>query len=492
MTSATIQNPECCTEQRISSGVTGLDEVLEGGFLPGRAYLVRGGPGTGKTLVGLHFLAEGAARGERTLFITLEEPENQLRRDARAMNFDLTGVTFLDLSPTSDFFTKAQVYDIFTPAEVEQEPTTQKIVEQVETLRPQRVFLEAMTQFRYLSPDAFQFHKQVLSFLRFLMDKGATVLFSSEGSEAAPDEELQFVSDGVIHLDARSPGRGITVMKFRGSDYRSGRHSMRLTDHGIEVYPRLLPERHGREYVTEPISAGIPGLDELLHGGIERGTVTLITGPSGVGKTTLGMCFMKEAASRGERSIIYSFEEAIETLVRRSEAIQIPVREMINRGTLAATHVEPLRYSPDELARMVRQEVEQKRARIVMLDSVAGYRMSLQGEGLADHLHALCSYLRNMGVTVLLINELEMIVGPFRATERGISYLSDNILFLRYVELQSQLCRTVGVLKKRVSGYEQSLRSLEITEQGVKVGPPMRSVRGILSGVPEVRGNGDH
>lgn len=473
-------------QDRLSTGIQGLDEVLHGGFVSRRAYLVRGGPGTGKTTLGLHFLAVGVEEGEQVLYITLGEPAEQIRTNAEILGFDPNGMTFLDLSPTSEFFTEVQTYDIFSPAEVEREPTTQKIIDQVETLKPQRVFLDAMTQFRYLSADAFQFRKQVLSFVRFLLGQGATIVFTSEGSDTAPDDDLQFMSDGVIHLDNDSAdGRTLSVTKFRGSDFRRGFHSMRLTNKGMEVYPRLQPEVYKREFVAKAIPSGVPELDELLHGGLERGTVTIITGPTGVGKTTLGLQFMKEAAGRGERSVVYTFEEAEETLLHRCEAINIPVRAMVERDTLSVVQVEALHFSPDEFANLVRQEVEKKKARIVMIDSVSGYRLSVRGQDLVSHLHALCKYLQNMGVTVVLINEVEHITGDFRATDVGISYVADNIVFLRYLELQGQMRKAIGVLKKRVSDFERTLREIEITRYGIKVGRPLTGLRGILSGTPE-------
>ena len=330
-------------EVRVSTGVSGLDEVLHGGLMPGRTYLVRGGPGTGKTMLGLHFLTAGARLGERALFITVEESTAQVRKDASVLGFDLTGVRFVDLTPGSEFFTKAQSYDIFTPAEVEREPTTRMIVKEIETVRPDRVFLEAMTQFRYLSPDAFQYHKQVLSLLRYLEERGATVLFTSEGSEVTTDEHLQFLSDGVLNLESTTTSRSVSVIKFRGSDFEAGTHSLRLTAHGMEVYPRLVPDQHARPFVSDVVPSGIRGIDEQLHGGLERGTVTVITGPTGVGKTTVGLAFAKEAAARGERSCIYLIEESVETMLRRSEALGIPARSMIEKGRLSAVHVERLR-----------------------------------------------------------------------------------------------------------------------------------------------------
>jgi circadian clock protein KaiC len=208
---------------RCRMGIAGLDEVLHGGLVPQRAYLVRGGPGTGKTTLGLHFLLTGAAAGESTLLITLESNEAQLREDAAAQGLDLAGVTVLDLSPTREFFAENQSYDIFSPADVERDPTTQLIVQTVQECRPTRVFVDAITTLRYLSPDAFQFRKQALSFVRFLVEHGATVLMSSEPTATVPDDDLRFMSDGILDLDL-SPDHGtmrrtLSVAKLRGSDF---------------------------------------------------------------------------------------------------------------------------------------------------------------------------------------------------------------------------------------------------------------------------------
>lgn len=470
------------TVERISTGVSGLDEILYGGLVPRRSYLIRGGPGCGKTTLGLHFLAEGAARGERCLCITLGESAEEIRQNAEAVHFELSAIAMLDLSPTADVLAQMQTYDIFPSAEVEREPLTQQMIDQIKELKPQRVFLDAITQFRLLATDAFQFRKQVISLLRFLSEQGATVLLTSEGSEAHPDDDVQFMTDGVISLRVQGNRRILCVEKFRGSNFRQGFHEMRLTAYGMRVFPRLLPERYQQEFVQETISSGVPAIDELLHGGLERGTISIVTGPSGVGKTTLGLQFMKEAAGRGERSVVYIFEEWKETLLHRCESINIPVHAMIERGTLDVVQVEPLHFTPDEFARLVRQEVEEKQTRIVMIDSISGYRLSLQGDDLVSHLHALCKYLQNMGVAVLLINEVEAVTGDFKVTEIGISYLADNIVFLRYLELDGEIRRAIGVLKKRLTSFERMLRELEIGPYGIKVGNPLRGLRGMLTG----------
>ncbi len=470
---------------RLSTGVQGLDEILYGGCLPGRAYLLRGGPGSGKTTLGLHILAQGATQGESTLFITLGEAVEQIRSNAAQIGIDITNVHFLDLSPNASTFTHMESYDIFSPAEVEREPITQKIIEEIQRLQPQRVFLDSITQFRYLSNDAFQFHKQVLSFLRFLNEQHATVFLTSEGSNDSPDDDLQFMSDGVFTLASSGEGRSVSISKFRGSSFRSGYHTMRLTDKGMQVFPHLLLNQQKRSQNIESISFGVPALDELSHGGLERGTVSVITGPSGVGKTTLGLQLMKEAAGRGEHSLVYLFDEREETLLQRCEAVNIPVRAMVERGTLFIKQVEPLEFSPDEFAYMVRQDIATQNARIVMIDSIAGYRLSLQGNDLVPHLHALSKFLQTQGITVLLINEIESVTGNFRVTESGISYMADNIIFLRYLEIRGEMHKAIGVLKKRLTDFEKTLREIEITRYGIKVGRPLSDLRNILSGVPE-------
>lgn len=476
---------------RLSTGVPGLDEVLEGGLISQRTYLIRGGPGAGKTTLGLEFLTAGAAQGESTLFITLGETEVQLRSNAAHLGFNTQAITFLDLSPSSSFFSEVETYDIFSPAEVEREPTTQRIVEQVRRVQPQRVFIDAMTQFRYLASDVFQFRKQVLSFLRFLLEQGATVLFASESSEMNPDDDLQFMSDGVINLHHQEGDRSLSVTKFRGSDFRSGLHTLRLLNTGMEVFPRLQPEAYEQEFVLETLSSGVTELDNLLHGGIERGTVTVLTGPTGVGKTSLGVQFIKAAAERGNRSVLYTFEEPLSTLLKRAESINTPLRQMIQRGALSVVSIEPLHLSPDEFANLVRREVEHHQVQMVMIDSVAGYQLSVRGRDLISHLHALCKYLQNVGVTVILVNETGNITGDFRATEIGISYLADNIVFLRYLEIDGELRKAIGVLKKRLSDFERMLRELNITSEGIQVGQPLTQLRSVLSGAPEWVRSGD-
>jgi circadian clock protein KaiC len=487
MTNDSTTTSDATAPARVSTGVPGIDDILDGGLISERSYLVRGDPGTGKTILGLHFLTEGVARDETALCINLEEATEDVVQNAAALDFDLEDVHFLDLSPGSEFFAGNRGYDIFESSEVERDPVVEAIADRITDLQPDRVFVDPITQLRYLSTDEYQFRKQTLSFMRLVSEHGATVLFTTQATDASPDDDLQFMSDGTIELGYASTGRSISVPKFRGSDTVSGDHVLKITDSGMAVYPQLQPDVHEREFAGETVSSGVPEMDELLGGGIERGTVTLISGPTGVGKTTTGTQFMKEAAGRGDRSVIYLFEEAEATFAERSKAVNIPVGEMRERGTLTVEEIQPHEMSPQEFANEIRHEVETRGTRLVMIDGIEGYKLALQGDEdeLVSHMDALNRYLKNMGVTVVLIDEVSSITGEFEATSVGVSYIADNILFLRHLEFESELRKVVGVLKKRTSDFERTLREFEMTEYGIKVGEPLTELRGILSGTPE-------
>lgn len=480
---------EAPAERRICTGIAGLDEILHGGLISGRTYLLTGPPGGGKTTIGWHFLTEGAALGEPVLFITFGEPASELRANAAASGFATSGVEFCDLSPSADIFEKVQSYDIFSAAEVELAPTTDRIIEAVKRVNPQRVFIDSMTALRYLARDPAEFRRQTLSFLRYLLGNAGCILMTAEASADAPDDDLRFLSDGVIELDPDDCRRTIMVTKFRGSDYENGRHTLRLTSHGAVVYPRLIPQNFSKAFAHDQLPWGLSRLDAMTHGGLERGTITLITGPSGAGKTTLGMQFVKEAAKRGERSAAYTFDERPSILLERCEKIGIPVHEMQEKGSLVVTGVEALQLSPDEFAQLVRTDVEKNGTRIVMLDSISGYKVSVRGDDLNERLHALCRYLQNVGVTILLINEV-LHVTDFRITESGLSYLADNVVFLRYIERQNavgvELGRVIGVLKKRLSDFDKRIHSLELSENGIVIGDTLPNVSGFL--LPSLHG----
>ena len=479
-------------ESRLSTGIKGLDEILHGGLIPERSYLLRGEAGTGKTILGFHYLAQGTSEGDNSLFLTFSEPEKQIKDNAKRLGLNMEGVDFLDLSPNSTRFTEEESYDVFHPSEVEQEPIVEDIKEKVTSVNPDRVFLDAITILRHLTNDQHQFRQQVLSLSRFFGKQNATVLFTSENSPENPDEDLQFMSDGIIRLQSTKKRRSLKVQKFRGSDFHDGSHSLEITDSGLEVYPKLMAKRYEKVANTASLSSGVPEVDEMLHGGLERGTVTLFTGPSGVGKTSLALQFAKEAAGRGDRTAVYNFDEDSDLLNSRSKAINIPVERMKEGGNLFINEIKPLELTDDQFAQRVRKEVEEKNTKIVILDSVNGFNLSVRGDELRKSLFNLCQYFRNMGITAIITNEVSKITGEFQASDLDITVIADNVVFFRYLELQGELRKAIGVLKKRVSDFERSLREFNITEHGIKVGSPMKDLRGILSGQPEWENEDNH
>lgn len=479
--------------QRISTGIPGLDEIAYGGLLTERAYLVRGGPGSGKTTLSLHFLAaepEGAG-----LYISLGENGGQVRSQAQQLDIPKEKNQFVDLSPSSDDLETESPYDLVPASDIELQPLITEICEAFETHRPKRIVLDSVSQMRYLSPDTFQFRRQILALLNHLCAQGATVLLTAEGGAEAPDEDLQFLSDGIIKLERMLEGRAISVTKFRGSGFADGVHFMRLTDRGMRVFPRLIPDETRVPCEPVALSTGVSEIDLLLGGGIERGTVSVISGPTGVGKTTLGMQIMRSAALRGERAVVYSFEEQPQILKHRCRNLDMPVDELLQQDQLHIETVEAISYSPDELSHSIRKEVESNNTRMVMLDSLSGYqisvgRLSVAGDNVVERLHALCRYLISRGVTVLILNEIASIAGnEVRATDSGISYLADTVIMLRYMEFDSELRKTIGVLKKRTSDFEKSLRGFDITPNGLNVGSPLKGLQGILHGQPQLAGS---
>ncbi|SDN08889.1 ATPase domain-containing protein [Vreelandella arcis] len=466
-------------------GVTGLDQVLHGGLIPRRAYLIRGGPGSGKTTLGMHFLV--AERPSESLLVSLGEAEEQLRDNARRSGLPFEDVNVLDVSPGQASDIGSEAYNLLESWDVEGNSIHDRILDHVRAHRPARILIDSLSQMRYLSADTFQFRKQVLSLLRTLTSEGATVMFTSEESADEDDQALPFLSDGVISLEPTEYGRLCRITKFRGSGFEEGTHFYQLGKEGMTLYPRLMPNKFFRTHSHTQISTGLSELDALTHGGIERGTVTLLSGPTGVGKTTLGAQLMSQGAASGERAVIYNFDENASTFFTRCRQIGLPVEDMVDTGNLRFEAVEPLLYHPDQFAASVREEVEEAGTTMVMIDSLSGYQQSMCGENLQARVHALCRYLVNMGVTVVLVNEVFTITGSqARVTEQGLSYVADNIIMLRYIELDGELCKTIGVLKKRTGSFEKALREFDINQDGLQVGRALHGMRGLMSGVPEM------
>lgn len=469
------------------SGTPGLDAVLHGGFLSGHTAILSGGPGSGKTILALQFLA--AADGD-ALYIGFEEREQELRRNAERLGIDLSGVSVLDLSAKDDRFFTEEAYTLFSSDEVEGEELLGQIASAIEDHDIDRLVIDPLSELRSLLPDDFQFRRNISSLFNTLTDRGITTVCTAQPSDRSANADLQFLGNTTIEIHRSTERRTIEVTKNRGSESASGLHTFRIhSGIGGQVYPKLVPGDHYRETSRDPLPSDVEELDALLHGGLERGSVTIISGPSGVGKTTTATHFLQAAARRDERALAFLFEELRSDYLYRSTQLGMDVEELVDGGSLEVEEIEALTQSPDEFAHHVREAVEDRDVEFVMIDGTAGYRLGLRGDDSEDQLmrelHALCRYLKRMGVTVILIEEVRDIVGEFTATESQTSYLADNILFLQYLEVDGVIRKSVGVLKKRFGGFERSLRTLSIDDGGLHVGDKLSGYRGILTGAPE-------
>jgi circadian clock protein KaiC len=475
---------------RVSAGLTGLDEILHGGFIDARTYSIRGDSGTGKTILGYHFLTSGTEAGETALYFAFEETAKDITANAAALGFDLSDVEIVDMSPSATEFLEDDNYTVFGAGEVEADSIVTRIGDAIENHQPDRVFIDPLTLLRHLTPDEFQFKRTAASLMSYMKSHGITTLFTTQSTANQSDEDLQYLADGSIQMRRTANGRELEVEKFRGSDFRSGPHALRIdSGRGISVFPSLVPGDHKREFRYETLSSDIDALDTLLGGGIERGSITLISGPSGVGKSTTGTAFARAAAQRGEHASAYLFEESEASFVHRSDAIGLNVSDLAETDAFEIHEIEPLSVSADEFAHRVRESVETRDTEFVMLDGTAGYRLALQDpeNQLRRELHSLCRYLRNMGVTVLVTDELASVTGTFQASDSHVSYLADNVVFIRYIEVDGEIQKAIGVLKKRFGGFESTLREFKITDDGIEVGATLSDLRGVLTGTPTRR-----
>lgn len=472
-------------KRRLSFGIEGLDSILGGGLPEGSSCVLRGGPGTGKTTIGAHFLAAGLKLNERSLIITLGEDQAKFLNNAKQLGIDLTKADVLDLSPTSEELGLSDSSSLFSPSEMERDKITKLIVDKMTLVRPRRIFLDSSSHLRLLCVDATHFRKQLLGLIRYLLAHQTTLLITSQASAEVPDNETQHLCDAVIDLTMDHEWRYIEIKKLRSSAFRPGNHSLRLGKNGCTIYPILRPQEHVIDFTTRVQPSGIATIDRMLFGGIESGTTTLITGPSGVGKSTLSLQFAQAAAERGERAVFISFEETRKVLASRAASLGFNIDLNAPNDHFEIKSIEPLLVSADEIAHMVRREVEERGCSFFVIDSVAGFRLAVKSHNFVIDLRSLLKYLTNMGATVIIINEIANLTGDFSATEVGVSFLADNIIFLRYLEIRGEMRKAIGVLKKRLSDYERYLREFSITSKGVAVGEPLVGLRGILSGIPD-------
>lgn len=473
----------------VATGIDGLDTILAGGLTPNRLYLVEGRPGAGKTTMALQFLQQGVERGETVLYVTLSETESELREVAASHDWSLDGVHIHELFPMGDQLDPEEQYTMFHPSEVELGKVTQGILAEVERLQPQRVVFDSLSEIRLLAGNLLRFRRQILALKQYFAGRKATVLLLDE-SHQVEHGDAHTIVHGVISLDQLptefgGDRRRVRVTKMRGRRFFSGFHDYEIETGGVIVFPRLVAADHRRGMEGSTLHSGLPSLDALLGGGIERGTSTLFVGAAGTGKSSLAMHFVMEAAARGECSAMFLFEESVHALRTRSRGLGLDLDARIEDGTLMIQPVDPSELSPGEFFQIVRHAVEEQQARIIVIDSLNGYLNAMPGERfLITQLHELLSYLGQMGVATLLVNAQQGLIGSMHST-LDVSYLADTVVLLRYFEANAAVRTAISVLKKRTGHHERTLRELTISGHGIEIGEPLRNFRGVLTGVPQ-------
>lgn len=477
---------------RMSTGVPGCDEILDGGLIAGRCYLIGGSAGAGKTIFSLQWLRAGLQQQEKCLYITLCEPGPEIIRNVAGFGWALGQIEIVDLSPDgAELGDDPGEYHIFPPADVERIPTWKSIYEAVRETRPDRVVIDSVTQLRYLATDEYQFRKNILALVNFLNSTGTTSLLAFDPTEMLRDTSVALAVDGVIRLSKDiSAGLGIglrslEVEKLRGSGFMSGRHPMRITGNGMHVFPHRIEHTGTLNPGDQMLSSGIAELDQLLGGGLESGTTTLLTGPTGTGKSTLGTQFLAHHARRS-RAALFTFEEPASFILARSRGIGAPIDDVVASGALKIVRINPIELYPDEFLAAIRDAVEIDGCTMVMIDSLRGYQFAMEEFGKPQaHIHNMVSYLSRNGVSTLLINEVEHITSTsLKATDLGVSHLADNIVLLRYAEYAGQVIKIVGCLKKRIGNFQPELRQMKVSASGIEISEKLQHLQGILTGVP--------
>jgi circadian clock protein KaiC len=478
---------------RIGTGVLGLDEILLGGLPSGQMYLLEGDPGTGKTTLAMQFIIAGVRQGEKTLYVTLSESRTELEGSAISHGWEVSELPIAEFIPAEASLSPEQQYTVFHPSEVELAETIQKLTQLIDQVKPDRLVIDSLSELRLLAADTMRYRRQLLALKHYFVGRDTTVLLLDDRTAEGSDMQLQSIAHGVFRLEKIQRNYGVTrrrmeILKLRGSAYREGYHDYTIITGGLRIFPRLVANEHDTPFDAERLLSGLPALDAMFGGGINRGSSTLIMGPSGCGKSTISMVFASAAAARGDRTIVYAFDEVLRTAQDRAEALGMPVRRLIEEGSLAMSQVDPAELSPGEFASQIRHDVENNDTRVVVIDSLNGFMMSMPGEkDLHLHMHELLAYLNQKGVVTLLLLTQHGFIGSMQ-TEVDISYLSDTVILLRYFETEGEIRQLISVVKQRVGQHERTLRELRMADGAVHIGEPLSSFRGLLTGVPELTG----
>jgi len=478
------------TSPKARTGVEGLDDILLGGLSPGHVYLLEGNPGTGKTTIALRFLLEGANVGEKGLYITLSESEAELRGGAASHGWALgDGIQVFELLPPESLLDEQHQQSLLYSSDLELGETTKAVFEAIESAQPTRIVLDSLSEIRLLAQSSLRYRRQILAMKHYFARQGATVLLLDDLTTDTNDKTVHSIAHGVIRLEELSPNYGaerrrVRVIKYRGQRFRGGFHDVTIEEGGVKVFPRLVSGEHKTSFSRDVLASGIGGLDALLGGGIERGSSTLLIGPSGAGKTLLTLQFAVAAAERGEKAALFIFDEELGLLIDRARLLGMDLEALCAQGNLFIEQVDAAELSPGEFTHKVRTSVDQHQVKTVVVDSLNGYQAAMPEEQfLVLHIHELLQYLNRQGVSTFLTLAQHGLVGDMKAPV-DITYIADTVILLRYFEAVGEVRRAISVIKKRFGSHQSSIREFRVGKGGIAVGEPLRGFQGILTGVP--------
>lgn len=484
------------SDVRISTGTPGLDLVLNGGLTPGRIYLLEGAPGSGKTTLGLQFLMEGVRNGERCLYVTLSETSEELKAVVVSHGWVLDGIDLFELSSAEEVLGDGRQQTVLHPWEVELSATVDLIMKRVEETKPKRLVFDSLSELRLLAQDPLRYRRQVLALKQYFAGRNITVLLVDDltGELGERDAHLHSISHGVITLERDTlefgaSRRQMQVQKMRGIEFSAGFHDVTIKRGGLLVFPRLIAADFHTPFIGDPVLSGVAELDMMLKGGPLRGTSVMLTGPAGSGKSSIALRYAIEACERGENATIYQFDERVGTLVSRATSIGENPDASLRSGCLKVVQIDPAAVAPGEFAWNVREEVERRGVKVLVMDSVYGYLTSMPAEKqLILQLHELLSYLNQQGVLTLLVNPQHGLVGTMQTGQLNISYLADVVMLFRFFEASGRLRKAISILKNRAGAHEDTIRELILDSSGIRIGKPLVEFRGVLTGTPEYIG----